>query len=172
MTHRIYVFPDGTQYAVTDEDMQRAWSRIRKSSDGCWLQTSGLNYGGYGSYSIAGRTVRTHRFMYVVHRGPIASDVVLDHLCRNRACCNPEHLDPVANELNVERGMSPSAVNARKSHCLRGHPFDAENTEVRPGGGRACKECRRIRDREETREALREKNRNRMAKVREEKRLK
>lgn len=69
----------------------------------------------------------------------------LDHLCRNRRCCRPDHLEPVTHKENVLRGMAPSAINARKTHCKRGHEFTAENIYPSPDGVRRCRECRRLR---------------------------
>lgn len=68
----------------------------------------------------------------------------MDHLCRNRACCNPHHLEPVDNRTNLMRGDTHAAHNAAKTHCVRGHEFTEANTYVVPRGGRACRKCRQI----------------------------
>lgn len=70
--------------------------------------------------------------------------VEADHLCRNRACVNPTHLEWVDRTTNIRRGESPAAIHRRQTRCIHGHPFDAANTYVLPDGERACRECGRI----------------------------
>lgn len=86
---------------------------------------------------------RAHRVAYEREVGPIPDGLQLDHLCRNRACVNVAHLEPVAPRENTLRSpIAPAAMNARKTHCLRGHEFTPENTYPQPGG-RMCRECHR-----------------------------
>src|SRR5688572_21764976 len=68
-----------------------------------------------------------HRLMYVALRGPIPDGLELDHLCRNHACVNPWHMEPVTGRVNKLRGTSPSAVHAAKTHCPKGHAYTPEN---------------------------------------------
>jgi hypothetical protein len=94
---------------------------------------------------------QAHRYAYELLVGPIASGLVLDHLCRNPGCVNPKHLEPVTDRENTRRGISSAAENAKKTHCYRGHPFDERNTYVNLKGKRACRECakayqKRLRD--------------------------
>lgn len=85
----------------------------------------------------------------MLERGSIPKGLTLDHLCRNRACVNPVHLEPVTNRVNILRGIGITAQNARKTHCKHGHPFTVENTIYKHGGGwRICKICNRARFRE------------------------
>lgn len=118
------------------------------ADDGCWVWQSADNGTGYGVKWANGRQGVAHRWMYEKLVGPIPEGLQLDHLCRNRKCVNPEHLEPVTNRENGLRGTSPAAKNARKTHCLRGHPFDEVNTYWEPSrAGRACRECKRQQQR-------------------------
>lgn len=91
--------------------------------------------------------ITAHRFAYSAFVEVIPSDMVVDHLCRNHACVNPDHLEPVSQRTNLMRGESPSAIAAVATHCPQGHPYDATNTYVNPTSGhRSCKDCRRARD--------------------------
>lgn len=126
---------------------ERLRSKIRVNEEGCWVWTGTKNPDGYGKISIGRGRVPVYRVMWILIRGPIPEGLVLDHLCRNPACCNPDHLEPVTQKVNILRGESPSARNARKTVCKRGHPFDGQNT-YRWRGGRFCRACARIRGRE------------------------
>lgn len=111
----------------------------------CWVWIGAKHNAGYGQY---GRPARlAHRMSYEAHVGPIPDGLTLDHLCRNRLCVNPAHLEPVTLPTNVLRGDSPPAKNARKTHCPKGHPYDETNTHVTNQGWRICKACNRERAR-------------------------
>jgi hypothetical protein len=114
---------------------------------GCWVYRGALTPKGYGRTNLRRRSIPTHRFVYSMLVGPVPDDLTIDHLCRNRACCNPAHLEPVTNRENVLRGVGPTAKNARKTHCIRGHEFTPENTYGYEGyPGRGCRICRRASD--------------------------
>lgn len=113
---------------------------------GCWIWQLGKNQG-YGQLTVAGVAYRAHRYFYEQRYGPIPEGFTLDHVCRNRACVNPDHLEPVPNKVNVLRGTGITAINARKPACIHGHPFDETNTYVTPQGARQCKTCNRERQR-------------------------
>jgi hypothetical protein len=135
---------------------QRFWAKVNK--DGpvpkhpelgpCWVWGAALERG-YGAFGIGKRKVVAHRFAYELLVGAIPRSLTLDHLCRVRCCVNPAHLEPVTSVENVRRGESVSALNAVKTHCLRGHEFTVENTRIEPGGRRRCRACHRIQQREE-----------------------
>lgn len=113
----------------------------------CRVWPGTLNRYGYGVLWLNGRRHAAHRFMYELLAGPIPDGLTLDHLCRNRACVRPDHLEPVTNRTNVLRGIGPSAFNAARTHCSHGHPLDAMNT-YHDGDRRRCRDCVNRRQRE------------------------
>src|SRR5687767_8862053 len=143
-------------------DLQRFVTKVvlPDSPDGCWQWIGGRNTKGYGNFGIglpvhAGarprfKTYAVHRFSYETFIGPIQSGLTIDHLCRNRACVNPAHMEPVTHRVNVLRGTAASAVNSRKTHCKRGHPFTPENTGITKGTWGLFRRCR-VCDREKRR---------------------
>lgn len=112
---------------------------------GCVLWTAYVDREGYGRTNYRGRPVEAHRAAYECLVGPIDPRLELDHLCRNRRCVNPDHLEPVTHRENVLRGAAFSAANSRKTHCKRGHPFEPANTYTNPStGSRECRACARL----------------------------
>lgn len=112
---------------------------------GCWGHRNKPSPNGYRKARVGGRNDRLHRLVYECLRGPIPKWLQLDHLCRNRGCCNPDHLEPVTGRVNNLRGECFTAANAAKTHCPKGHPYAGANLYVNPKGGRVCRECVRER---------------------------
>lgn len=121
---------------------ERLFARREMTESGCWLWTGTVNNCGYGQIKVGQKNWYAHRLAYVTLVGPIPDDRQLDHLCRNRACFNPSHLEPVEPLVNVMRGNAWSAVNLRKTHCPQGHPLSQRGSETR----RHCKECQARHD--------------------------
>lgn len=128
---------------------QRFFDRVQpEPMSGCWLWTGAIAKNGYGRTSAG----YAHRTAYELNVGPIPAGLDLDHKCRTRSCCNPEHLEPVTRSENLRRGdMARTGLshrNARKTHCKRGHEFTSANTYTVHGtGARQCKQCHALRER-------------------------
>lgn len=113
---------------------------IPEPNSGCWIWIGDLNKNGYASLYFEGKTRRAHRILYEHVNGPVPTGLVLDHKCRVRCCVNPDHLEAVTQKINVLRGIGPTSVNAAKTHCVHGHPFEGENLKYK-GTWRACRIC-------------------------------
>jgi len=123
--------------------------RIDKTET-CWLWTGPRQEtDGYGRFTYAGERGYAHRLAYELFIGPIPESLVIDHLCRTPLCCNPEHLEPVTDKVNVARGESPPARAMRYMQCKRGHPYTPENTmtktDKRGTVAHECRTCRKMR---------------------------
>ena len=118
-----------------------AWTKVP-----CWQWPGSLCPNGYPILSTRKGTRRVQRIIYAAIHGPIPPGLVIDHLCRNRGCFNPRHLEAVTNKVNVLRGNGHTAINARKTHCNNGHPLVGDNLERIPYG-RSCRTCAKRRRR-------------------------
>lgn len=137
----------GSPFCIDSDTFRSAAGRVLVEGE-CWLWTGcvagkpdaeGRRYG-YLKYRIGKQRkgIVVHRYFYAVVNGPIAGNLVLDHLCRNRLCVRPDHLELVSGAENQRRGN----VNQRAGalYCDRGHPFDKENT-YHWNGKRKCRAC-------------------------------
>lgn len=128
--------------------------------DGCWEWTASKNPAGYGQIST-GRgqpPAKAHRVLYELLVGPIPEGLTIDHLCRNRGCVNPSHLEPVTRGENVRRGIGGQMARERKAaqtHCHREHEFTPENTYLQHlssgSVARKCRACHAMRERDRRR---------------------
>lgn len=129
--------------------IERIQSRVTIEDRGyktaCWVSDRGAGSNGHTRLLVDGHQVYTHRLAYTVYVGDIPAGLVLDHLCKVPACCNPAHLEPVTSRTNTMRGNTIPAMHARATHCPKGHEYTEENTYRRPDGRpwRACRTCRK-----------------------------
>jgi hypothetical protein len=133
---------------------KRFWAKVNK--DGpipelrpdlgpCWVWI-GAKSRGYAHLKVNGRVHKGHRWAYEHFIGLIPEGLEPDHLCRNRGCVNPAHLEPVPHKENSLRGISFAAENAAKTHCPKGHPYDLFNTWRGRSGKRFCRMCASARE--------------------------
>lgn len=120
--------------------------RVEITRLGCWLTSYKLNSAGYvvviDQRGPRKRTLLGHRVVYEHFKGSVPEGLQLDHLCRDRGCVNPDHLEAVTPQVNQLRGDSVSGKNARKTHCPKDHPLSGDNLYVDPKGKRRCRLCR------------------------------
>lgn len=131
------------QATMKRTEFRRFMEKVSIAGDECWPWEGSMRANGYGRFGEP--TKLAHRMSYEYFRGEIPDDLQLDHLCRNRGCINPWHLEPVTPRENLLRGQTKAAENAAKTHCPQGHPYDERS--VRKNGSRRCLECHRQHER-------------------------
>jgi hypothetical protein len=138
----------------------RFWEKVEYDPNTqCWNWTAAKTKSGYADFSVQGRSVRAARWLYGQMVAPVPADLTVDHLCSNRACVNPGHLEVVTRGENTMRAKTGITVLlAQRTHCVNGHEFTPENTYPRSDRGRGCCECRRLKN-----QAWRERSRARKA---------
>lgn len=121
---------------LTYEEKKRFYSKITKTEN-CWIWNGASHVEGYGLFGIKRRLYYTHRIAYFLKHGKINPNLTIDHLCRNRVCVNPDHMEQVTQQENTLRGKTLAAENSKKTHCPRGHPYDI----IDKIGHRRCSIC-------------------------------
>jgi hypothetical protein len=121
----------------------RVLANLKIADNGCWIWQTAFDAYGYGRLNVKNSPRLAHRILYEELVGPIPDGLALDHLCDNRACCNPEHLEPVTRVENTRRAFD------KRTTCRRGHPINEENTRIIKGRWRECRVCRREGRRQE-----------------------
>lgn len=119
--------------------LDRFVSKLDTSGD-CWIWTGTTNGHGYGQFYYQKKKYTAHRWALHFLVEPVAEGLHIDHLCRNRLCANPDHLEAVTQAENNRRA---GAVQKERDHCRKGHEYTPENTRLRPGGARRCLVCMR-----------------------------
>lgn len=136
-------------YNLNEKDIIRFLSKITKTHN-CWIPDLKKRKDGYSVFTVKSTNEYLgHRLSYCIFNGPLIEGMVIDHTCRNKSCCNPDHLRQVTQQVNaLENNISILAQNKQKTHCKRGHQFSEENTyrEKNSMGRvtiiRRCKICR------------------------------
>jgi hypothetical protein len=151
LTNLLYNSYKSKSVELTPKQLKNLMSKIDVVGS-CWEWTASKTWNGYGQFNFNGKTILVHRLSYELFKGEIPQGMELDHLCRNRSCVNPDHLEAVTNKENQRRGNSGKNPNSwkfqkNKTHCPQGHEYSEENTNVDKINRRFCKQCNRIRSR-------------------------
>lgn len=133
--------------AEIERTLSRHGRHIEFHRCGCWEWTGPTTDKGYARISQSKTSwVLGHRLFFEIFRGKVPDGLDLDHLCRNRNCINPSHLEPVSRRENVMRGRSPFILAHHSGSCVRGHQMTPDNTYISPKGQKHCKACRQMRE--------------------------
>lgn len=133
---------------ITPEFLSSFWSKVKKTNN-CWEWTASTAGGGYGHFNYKKKQYTAHRTAYELLVGEIPKGLQIDHLCRNKKCVNPQHLEPVTPSQNICRGDTIPAVHAKKTHCPNGHPYSGDNLYL--SGKHQTRRCRICRNKTQIR---------------------
>jgi hypothetical protein len=138
-------------------EYERFWEKVNFTST-CWLWTAGTfgRNGEYGQFYLTGgrKSIPAHVWSYTHVVGPILPGLVIDHLCRNKLCVRPDHLEPVTHQINILRGQGLAAKQSKQTHCLRGHSLS--DAFILSRNRRDCRQCRKLRNEKRTSEYRRQ----------------
>lgn len=114
--------------------------KVNKTAS-CWIWTGCVASNGYSKLSFESKHTSAHRVFYKWFKGPIEDGLQIDHLCRNKLCVNPDHLEAVTPKVNTLRSENIAAKNSRRTICLKNHPLAGNNLYITPDGRRQCRMC-------------------------------
>jgi len=126
---------------ISEADVLRFHEMYEPQSSECWLWTGRVTMNGYGRMVLDTVQHSAHRVSYLIHHGSVNRDLVIDHLCRNRACVNPDHLEQVTQSINVRRG--DICAQGRTGLCLKGHSVSGDNALTQGKRTPICRSCNR-----------------------------
>ena len=131
---------------ITEKEFLSAYLRLRSRTvamaNGCRVWLGRTVASGYGQIRFRSKSTYIHRLALYMHGLSIPEGHEVDHLCRNRRCCNPDHLEVVTKRENIMRSTNFSALKARQTHCIHGHELSGRNLVVRRNGTRSCRQCK------------------------------
>ncbi len=146
----------GSQYLLSVEDpltveeLERFESYRDGSAPGCWIWRGSIRYADpkrllrpYGRFWLRGRLWMAHRLAFEIVNGPVPEGLVVHHVCGETLCVRPSHLKAITHKENLlSSARTLAGINARKTHCPQGHPYEGGSLYISPDGWRSCRACR------------------------------